>query len=127
MSRSCNTKKRLQESTTLNMNNHQEDYNYAEVVVAPTPPIITSTPPLLLLLLLLLSSSSSSVLSVVLSSPQQPQQLNYAVAGLGVVITSATIRGVLNGQGQGVECHLRNVKYRTLGFVNIRYATRIGK
>ena len=95
----------------MNMNNHQEENNNAEVVMAPTPPIITSasSPS---------SSSSVSVSSVVLSSPQQFHQPKYAVAGPGGVITSATIRDVLNGRGQGVQRHPGNVKYRTLVFVN---------
>ena len=92
----------------MNNNHQEEENNYAEVVVAPTPPITTST-----------SSSSSSSSSVVLSSsPQQFLQPKYAVAGPGGVITSATVRDVLNGRGQGVQRHPGNVKYRTLVFVN---------
>ncbi len=51
----------------------------------------------------------------VTSSSSQPK---YAVAGPGGAITSATVRDVLNGRGQGVQRHPGNVKYRTLVFVN---------
>ena len=34
------------------------------------------------------------------------------------VVTSPTLRDVLNGRGQGVQRHPGNVKYRTLVFVN---------
>ena len=52
---------------------------------------------------------------VVQSSSFMPR---YAVLGPGGVVTSATLRDVLNGRGQGVQRHPGNAKYRTLVFVN---------
>jgi hypothetical protein len=47
-----------------------------------------------------------------------PYMPKYAVLGPGGVVTSATLRDVLNGRGQGVQRHPGNAKYRTLVFVN---------